>query len=302
MTDEYWKCRHGSIDVALDNEFARVLVGSTTHGLAVGGDDRDYTGICIEPPEYVTGLSRFDTAVLRTQPEGVRSGAGDVDLTIYSMRHLARLLAAGNPTLLLLLWAPMEAVQAAGETGGWPGHWFGALQSSRHAFLHRGALLRFLGYLDGQLERMQGGGKQNRVPNRPELIEEFGYDTKYAMHALRLGLQGVELAETHELTLPMREADREACLEIRRGHVTQDEALGQIRAVRSRLLGLIEHPPSPLVTGVPPMRDEPDWPYIHRWLTDVHLEHWYSHRMLGTRWLVRRPGLETKGVDVENLV
>jgi uncharacterized protein len=32
--------------------------------------------------------------------------------------------------------------------------------------------------------------------NRPELVAVHGYDTKYAMHALRLGLQGIELLTT----------------------------------------------------------------------------------------------------------
>lgn len=287
MTD--WKCRHGDVQTALDNEIARVLVGSTTHGLAVGGDDRDYTGICIEPPEYVTGMKRFHTAVLRTQAEGDRSGAGDIDLTIYSLRHLAHLIASGNPTLLMVLWAPEEAISYPNDLQF--GHyWMGALQASRHSFLHKGALRRFLGYLDAQLERMQGGGKQNRVPSRPEIVEEFGYDTKYAMHALRLGLQGVELAETAELSLPMREHDRELCLEVRRGHVTKDEALDLIKSARERLVHLMEHPP--LREGI--RREEPDWVYIDRWLTDIHLEHWYTRKALGTRWLVRAPHLEEK--------
>jgi hypothetical protein len=32
--------------------------------------------------------------------------------------------------------------------------------------------------------------------NRAELVEQFGYDTKYAIHTLRLGHQGVEFLET----------------------------------------------------------------------------------------------------------
>ena len=47
--------------------------------------------------------------VVLPQPEGARSGAGDLDLVIYSLRKWARLAAQGNPTVLLLLFVPDDA-------------------------------------------------------------------------------------------------------------------------------------------------------------------------------------------------
>jgi hypothetical protein len=36
----------------------RVQVGSGVHGTSISGqDDRDEMGLCLEPPEYVTGLA-----------------------------------------------------------------------------------------------------------------------------------------------------------------------------------------------------------------------------------------------------
>jgi hypothetical protein len=47
----------------------RVQVGSGVHGTAVGGqDDRDEMGICLEPPDYVTGLARVPAGTGRTPP------------------------------------------------------------------------------------------------------------------------------------------------------------------------------------------------------------------------------------------
>ena len=61
--------------VAEPNTVLLGLVGSTVHGVTVdSADDRDEMGICIEPPEYVAGLRRFEQWVYRTQPEGARSG------------------------------------------------------------------------------------------------------------------------------------------------------------------------------------------------------------------------------------
>jgi predicted nucleotidyltransferase len=69
----------------------RAEVGSTLHGIAIGvQDDRDEMGVCVEPPEFVLGLRRFEQVVHRTQPEGVRSEPGDLDLVIYSLRKYCR--------------------------------------------------------------------------------------------------------------------------------------------------------------------------------------------------------------------
>ena len=95
----------------------RATVGSTIHGLHHGGqDDRDEMAVYVEPPEFILGLARargirgglygFEHYVERTQPEGVRSGPGDLDLVAYSLRKYVRLALKGHPTILLPLFAP----------------------------------------------------------------------------------------------------------------------------------------------------------------------------------------------------
>ncbi len=96
-------------EVALDGLILRGLVGSTVHGLAnPGTDDRDEMGVCVEPPEYVIGLREFDHYVFRTKPEGVPSGPGDLDLTVYGLRKFCRLALKGSPTVLLLFFIEGE--------------------------------------------------------------------------------------------------------------------------------------------------------------------------------------------------
>src|SRR3990167_8126 len=92
-------------DAALCNEILRGVVGSTSHGTAIEGqDDRDEMGVFIEPAKYVCGLRSCDHYIHRDQPEGVRSQPGDLDLTLYSLRKFCRLAAQGNPSVLILLW------------------------------------------------------------------------------------------------------------------------------------------------------------------------------------------------------
>jgi hypothetical protein len=61
-----------------------------------------------------------------------------------------------------------------------------------------------------------------------------GYDTKYAMHALRLGLQGVELLSTGRITLPGPEPDRTYLRSIRRGERPLDEVVAAIADAEER--------------------------------------------------------------------
>src|ERR1700722_6651360 len=67
-----------------------VEVGSTAHGTGLpGGEDHDEMGVFIETPAQVLGLgdSEAPTVMQRTQPEGTRSGPGDIDRTLHSLRR-----------------------------------------------------------------------------------------------------------------------------------------------------------------------------------------------------------------------
>src|SRR5699024_12392610 len=87
------------VRIAAAGSLLMCQVGSAVHGPDLDDqNDRDEMGICIEPPEYVIRLRHFEQYIHRTQPDNVRSGPGDLDLTVYSLRKCARLALAGNPT------------------------------------------------------------------------------------------------------------------------------------------------------------------------------------------------------------
>src|SRR5579859_5731327 len=216
--------------VALDNEILRGVVGSTSHGTAIEGqDDRDEMGIFIEPPQYVCGLSPRDHYIYRDQPEGVRSQPGDLDLTMYSLRKFCRLAAQGNPSVVLLLWLPTYICK---DTIG------ADLVRMRQAFISRQSGERFLGYLVAQKMRLTG--ERTRTVNRPELVAKYGYDTKFAMHALRLGYEGIELMTSRRLTLPVAEPDLSTLRAVRSGQIDYQGALGLIEVAEKRRRILVE--------------------------------------------------------------
>jgi uncharacterized protein len=196
----------------------RGVVGSTVHGLAnLGTDDRDEMGVCIEPPEYVLGLRPFEHWVFRTQPEGAPSGPGDLDLTIYGLRKYCRMALKGSPTVLLLLFIEGEHVIERDALGR-------RLQALAPALVSKRAGRAFIGYVDAQRRALLGQATRQR-----ERSAEHGYDTKYAMHALRIAHQGEEFLQTGRITLPVAEPERGALMQVRRGEIPLGDVLDRLR-------------------------------------------------------------------------
>lgn len=203
------------------HEILRVESGSKAYGTNIPGqEDRDELSIVVETKSQVFDLNRqgLRTKMVRSQPEGVRSQPGDLDLTIYSLRSFIELAATGNPSILAALWAPVIASTPLGDE----------LRANAHLFVGRHVIARYRGYMRQQGMRLLGLGGASQGgrggTRRDELIEAHGYDTKYAMHAARLGFQCVELMMTHELELPMPNGwPRSWLLDLRQGKVPFDE-------------------------------------------------------------------------------
>jgi uncharacterized protein len=257
--------------IAEPNTILRGLVGSSVHGLVLQGtDDRDEMGVRLEPRRYVVGFGQFEhwvyrTAAEREQDPGARSQAGDLDLTIYSLRKWARLALQGNPTVLLLLYLPDDALVVRTATGE-------RLQRLAASFASRQAGRRFLGYLEAQRQRLVGERGQLDI-HRTQLVEQFGYDTKYAMHMLRLGYQGVEFLETGRLRLPIGDPVRSHLMDVRRGQSTLADVLSECQELESRLTDLLNSSPLPA---------EPDVKTVETFLMDAYAAAWSAQERQST--------------------
>lgn len=245
-----------------DSTILLVEVGSTAHGTGFpGGEDHDEMGVVIERPEEVVGLGErgFATVMQRTQPEGVRSGPGDTDRTLHSLRRFLRLAASGNPSILMSLWAPV--IHATTE-----GH---ELRDLGEAFVGRHVAPRYRGYMQSQAMRLlgtRGGGHGRRGGGqREELVAAHGYDTKYAMHCARLGFQCIELLTTRHLNLPIQGEAADWLRAVRLGDVTFDEWWQRCLDLDARLERLAANERYPA---------EPDRARIERWAVATHLAAW----------------------------
>jgi predicted nucleotidyltransferase len=245
--------------IAEERTIIRAPVGSTLHGLHnPGTDDRDEMGVCVEPAEYVIGLRDFEHFVYRTQPEGVQSGPGDLDLTIYGLRKYCRLALKGSPTTLLLLFVPRELLLVRTDLGD-------ELQALAPAFVCRRTGQAFLGYLDAQRRGLVG---DRHAPRTRERSEEHGYDTKYAMHALRIGYQGQELLSTGQITVPVPEPARSRLMQVRAGSIPMDVVLEQLDEAVAQLQR---------VTQSAHLPDAADNTAVNSFLTRAYQAIWSGH-------------------------
>ena len=235
----------------------RTVVGSQVHGVVrAGTDDRDEMGITIEPPEYAFGLRRFEHWAYRTQSEGQPSGPGDLDLIIYSLRRYCQLALKGSPTVLLPLFAPEEQTLLCTAVGR-------ELRAQAELFLGPRTRDSFLGYLQSQRRNLVEKGSSRGQPRERELSPRYGYDTKYAMHALRIGYQGLELLETGRITLPIPQPQRSHLMDVRLGETPLEEVLAELDS-------LIRD----LESAAIPVPDRPNDPLIESWMIETYWQHW----------------------------
>jgi len=182
------------LEIAKRNTILRVLTGSHAHGLEHPESDLDFTVIFIEPPGHVFGPEEpLENTAWRSVAKKVRSGPGQTEETYFSLRRITELLLRGNPRITPVLYAP-DRFDLNDRLGT-------EFQKLHSAFMSERVALSYLRSAESMLNElyhpMQGKNQ------RADKVKLFGYDAKFAMHALRHTLQGIELLLTGRLTLPM---------------------------------------------------------------------------------------------------
>lgn len=241
----------------------KYISGSNLTGTAVEegvNSDVDITGIYIESPDKFIGFNTEDFQGFRTKPEHVRSGPGDVDSSMYGLKKYLGLAIKGNPTLLLALFVPKDSILEISEEGV-------QLQNMADKILSKHLYHPFIGYMTDQTKRLEGTLGQLNV-HRPELIAKYGFDTKYAGHIIRLGLQGIEVLKEGRLCLPMKEENRKLVIDIRIGKYPLSKVLSLANDLHRDLKAAYNS------SSLPEFSDRR---YIENWMINAYLNYWNDH-------------------------
>ena len=193
-----------------EHTILEVKTGSKAYGTDIETSDTDLKGVCIPPVEYFFGLKNFKSyQSIDTHRPNTKE---DVDLTIYSLKKFAESALKGNPSILEMLFVREEDVVSSTNEGK-------MLLSNRNLFLSNRIKNSMGGYAKQQtLKMMNGQG------SRHDLMKTHGYDTKFAMHALRLYQVGINCFETGTMSTHSKNADW--LKEVRLGKYTKEEVIG----------------------------------------------------------------------------
>ena len=231
--------------------------GSALHGASVPGKaDLDVLGIFVEPTEYLFGLGKYEHFVSSTSGDHARNTPDDVDIALYSLRRWAGLAAKGNPTALQFLWAPNVLKNRYWEK----------VKRPLAAFIpSKKAVNAYRGFVTDQMKRLLGLKGQGKHGQRPELEVKHGYDTKAAMHAIRLVGEGIELMSTGAITFPRPNV--EYLRAVRNGALSLDS----VCSVVSELLIELDK-----AEANSPLQAKPNYDYINKTLVDFYENFWWG--------------------------
>jgi uncharacterized protein len=241
-------------------------VGSRAAGVNQPGSDADIYGFCIpdirdifphlrgEIPGFGKPLPRFEQ-----YQQQVETGAGRVDVTVYSIVRFFHLATDNNPNILSSLYTPEDCVIYSSRVGA-------MVRSNRDVFpSRRNVTLHYLGAVQSSLKRMTSASPESK---RYPVIQQYGYDTKEAYSAARL------LDEADQLLAYGTIADfrriQPILLEIRRGEWSHAQVESYLNEKIRRVNALSE-------SGS--LRFHTDWHLVKSFLLECLEEYFGSVKM-----------------------
>lgn len=202
-----------------DNLCYETIMGSDAYGVSSGASDKDVYGVVFPPINFVfphlageifgfgRQLKRFDN----WQEHHIKTPDGEEwDFQIYSIVNYFQLAMENNPNILDSLFTPRRCILSSTSVGE-------LIRERRRDFLHKGSWHKLKGYAYSQLNKIR---TKTAVGKRAELVEQFGYDVKFAYHVVRLLLEAEMILVEHDLDL---ERHREQLKSIRRGEWTEEQ-------------------------------------------------------------------------------
>ncbi len=208
----------------------KTIVGSNLYGLARPDSDIDYRGFGMPGVSEIIGLKRQE------QDES-KSIAKNTEGTIFSFNKYMWLLMKGNPTVFEIAFADKQFHIETDQLG------MEVCEFARKNMVSQHVTKPYFAYFKAQRHELN---HTKRTGKRFDLVQKYGYDTKFASHAVRLGYQYIDIA-THGVFNPTLQGHQQSqCFAIKSGLVTLAEVNDILDDVDMKMINARENTKIPL--------------------------------------------------------
>lgn len=188
--------------VFLDNLLFLHIGGSRLYGINKPDSDYDVRGVFLAPMDYWVGMKTVEQVTFKTEDK-------NYDFVLYDFRKWLRLTINCNPNVIETLFVDNDNPNVIYNSEIWRDF----IKPEVLKFVNQSAYSGYNGYAYSQIQKMVI--KNGNKTGRQEIVEEFGFDVKFASHGFRLIRQGIELLNTGKITFPR--PDFQDLLDIRNG-------------------------------------------------------------------------------------
>lgn len=224
--------------------------GSHAYGTNTEDSDLDYKGIVIPPASYFLGLDSFE-GYDKSGGKSFKNTSEDVDVTLTHINKFVRGAMAGVPQNLEMLFAVTEDYIYLDFKGK-------ELIRIRDKFMSKQIMKKFGGYAKSQAMKMQN--LKSNGAARIDLVEKYGFDTKFYMHTIRSLQMAIDILDD-KTEFKTRRDNAHYLVDLRNGLHSLDQALDNIEHHELLLKEAYEN------TSLP---EEPDYDFINNWLVALN--------------------------------
>lgn len=199
-----------------------VITGSVAYGISTDTSDEDIYSFCVPPKAFVfphsvgiiPNFGRQKKEFDQYQQHGINDteSGKKYDFTVFNIVKFFNLCMDCNPNMIDTLFVPRNCVTYTNAIGE-------LVRDNRRDFLHKGCFHRYRGYAYAQMHKIEIKTPEPGC-KREEIIKQFGFDVKFATHAIRLLLQCEDILINNDLDLLK---NKEILKAIRRGEVPLED-------------------------------------------------------------------------------
>lgn len=211
--------------------------GSHSHDTAIPSSDIDYCGVYVLPTERILGIYPPEQTIVGDKP----------DYQLHEVGKFCELLLKGNPGIVEMLFTSKLCAYE---------HDWTPLYLERKRFLSKKTVTNYIGYAEGQLQKIAKGTSVHTKGGEPS--------EKWAYHLTRLLRDSARIMNGGEPEVWKSGEEREHLMKIRTGDILPmrvvDDAKGEIFRQREALK----------TSGLP---EESDRAWLEEWLLTIRRNH-----------------------------